>query len=68
MFPWLYGTKPTLLPVYAVGQQGLSDFNIEARQPGLRFDGAGFSLAACAWSMEHAGTWKYASAPAWAPS
>ncbi|MDO9061993.1 MAG: hypothetical protein Q7U92_23625, partial [Bradyrhizobium sp.] len=46
---WLNGVKPTLLPVRAIGQQGLSDLSIDVKQGGIRFDEQGFMLDGCAW-------------------
>jgi hypothetical protein len=47
--PWLYDITPTLAPVRATGQPGLSDLSVEVRQPGFRFDQEGFVVDACAW-------------------
>ena len=47
--PWFNGVKSTLLPVRAIGQQGLSDLSIDVKQGGIRFDEQGFMLDGCAW-------------------
>jgi hypothetical protein len=47
--PWFNGVKSTLLPVRAIGQQGLSDLSIDMKQGGVRFDEQGFMLDGCAW-------------------
>jgi hypothetical protein len=47
--PWLNDVRATLLPVRAIGQQGLSDLSIDVKQGGVRFDEQGFALDGCAW-------------------
>lgn len=46
---WLHGFKSTLLPVRAIGQQGLNDLAIDVKQGGIRFDEQGFVLEGCGW-------------------
>lgn len=55
--PWLEQTLPTLVPARALGQQGLSELTIEARQTGTSFSGSGFALAACARSTRPNDKW-----------